>query len=265
MADKRMQLEQSAEQVADQVKLCLKGDDRYRTYICEECIDGMVFWEMDDDEVDKFEDLERKAPIKRGHAVSIKILKNGARGSGNPPSNPHSDKGLAPPVHGDAIEHMELESTSERSGQLLIKRKTHDFGEPANEDKSTKTKSSATKRSKRSSGPEDDTDQRVTSKILYATPLQSNKFEEEIGKAGVRTLQSNFHTLRALVDDELEALEQGRLASLNFKKNDADKAWRKSIYQRTMEETEGGRFTGSNGVNYKWPESKCISNSQGPS
>lgn len=260
-----MQLEQSAEQVAEQVKLCLKGDDRYRTYIIEECIDGMVFWEMDNDEVDKFEDLERKAPIKRGHAVSIKILKNGARGAGNPPSNPHSDKGLAPPVQGDAIEHMELESTSEGSGQLLLKRKTHDGGEPADEDKSTKTKSNATKRSKRSSGQEDDTDQRVTSEILYATPLQSNKFEEEIGKAGVRTLQSNFHTLRALVDDELESLEEGRLASLNFKKNDADKAWRKSIYQKTMGETEGGRFTGSNGVNYKWPESKCISNLQGAS
>jgi hypothetical protein len=63
----------------------------------------------------------------------------------------------------------------------------------------------------------------LSSEILYATPLQSKRLKAMIGKAAVRTLQSNFHSLKTIVTEELESFEECRLASLNFKTSTRDK------------------------------------------
>jgi hypothetical protein len=68
-------LQQSAEKVAEKVRASLPGNfDGYRNYIIEECINGAVFWTMDVKEVDRFMDLEKEVPIKRGHAVFLQQM-----------------------------------------------------------------------------------------------------------------------------------------------------------------------------------------------
>jgi uncharacterized protein YbcV (DUF1398 family) len=74
---------QTAKEIADEVRTCLNGDDRYREYIVDECIDGGVFWTMEDGEVD--------AAIKRGHAVNIKLLKNASKVQQSLPNVPPDD------------------------------------------------------------------------------------------------------------------------------------------------------------------------------
>jgi hypothetical protein len=81
----------TAEEIADEVRACLNGDDRYREYIVDECIDGGVFWTMEDGEIDLFKDMSKDAAIKRGHAINIKLLKNASKVQQSLPNVPPDD------------------------------------------------------------------------------------------------------------------------------------------------------------------------------